>query len=197
MNLSTACTIASSLIHSKLDYCNSLLLNLPASSLKRLQFVLNSAARAVTNTSKFSHITPILKSLHWLKIEQRIHFKILSLITYKALDTNRPTYLRSLLTVQDIRNTRSASIVSLVHPTNPSRLKITNRSFFHIWLLFSGIVFLLIFVLAHNVLQKILLHLLLFLLFLLNSMLNSNLISSIILSLLNFFPFCWTDPSGS
>jgi hypothetical protein len=130
INLSTACTIASSLIHSKLDYCNSLLLNLPVSSLKRLQFVLNSAARAVTNTSKFSHITPILKSLHWLKIEQRIHFKILSL-TYKALDTNRPTYLRSLLTVQDIRNTRSASIVSLVHPTNPSRLKITNRSFFH------------------------------------------------------------------
>jgi hypothetical protein len=130
ISLSTACTIASSLIHSKLDYCNSLLLNLPASSLKRLQFVLNSAARAVTNTSKFSHITPILKSLHWLKIEQRIHFKILSL-TYKALDTNRPTYLRSLLTVQDIRNTRSASIVSLVHPTNPSRLKITNRSFFH------------------------------------------------------------------
>jgi hypothetical protein len=98
--------------------------------LKRFQFVLNSAARAVTNTSKFSHITPVLKSLHWLKIEQRIHYKILSL-TYKALDTNHPTYLRSLLTVQDIRNTRSASIVSLVHPANPSRLKITNRSFYH------------------------------------------------------------------
>jgi hypothetical protein len=67
-----------------------------------------------------------------------------------------------------------------------------------IWLLFSGIVCLLIFVLALNVLQKILLHLLLFLLFLLlNSMLNSNIISSIILFLLNFFLFCWTDPSGS
>jgi hypothetical protein len=196
INLSTACTIASSLIHSKLDYCNSLLLNLPTSSLKRFQFVLNSAARAVTNTSKFSHITPVLKSLHWLKIEQRIHYKILSL-THKALDTNRPTYLRSLLTVQDIRNTRSASIVSLVHPTNPSRLKITNRSFF-IWLLFSGIAFLLIFVLAPNVLQEILQHLLLHLLcLLLNSMLNSNLISSIILFLLDFFLFCWTDPSGS
>jgi hypothetical protein len=195
MNLSTACIIASSLIHSKLDYCDSLLLNLPASSLKRFQFVLNSAARAVTNTSKFSHITPILKSLHWLKIEQRIHFKILSL-TYKALDSNRPAYLRSLLTVQDIRNTRSASIVSLVHPTNPSRLKITNRSFFHMApVLWNRLPTNLR---ALNVLQKILLHLLLFLLFLLvNSMLNSNLISSIILSLLNFFPFCWTDPSGS
>jgi hypothetical protein len=117
-------------MHSKLDYCNSLLLNLPASSLKRFQFVLNSAECAVTKTSKFSHITPVLKSLHWLKIEQCIHYKILSL-THKALDTNCPIYLRSLLTVQDIRNTRSASIVSLVHPTNPSHLKITNRSFFH------------------------------------------------------------------
>ena len=32
----------------------------------RLQLVLNSAARAVTKTPKFHHITPILKSLHWL-----------------------------------------------------------------------------------------------------------------------------------
>jgi hypothetical protein len=64
----TACTIATALIHSKLDYCNSLLLNLPASSKNRLQFVLNSAARAVTKTSRFHHITPVLKSVHWLKI---------------------------------------------------------------------------------------------------------------------------------
>jgi len=60
----TVSTIATSLIHSKIDYCNSLLLNLPATQTSRLQLVLNSAARAVTKTSKFHHITPILKSLH-------------------------------------------------------------------------------------------------------------------------------------
>ena len=65
---STACTIATSLIHSKIDYCNSLLLNLPATQTNSLQLVLNSAARAVTRTPKFNHVTPILKSLHWLKI---------------------------------------------------------------------------------------------------------------------------------
>jgi len=41
----TACTIASSLIHSKIDYCNSLLLNLPAKQTNRLQFVLNVMQR--------------------------------------------------------------------------------------------------------------------------------------------------------
>jgi len=58
----TACTIATSLIHSKIDYCNSLLLILPATQKNRLQLVLNSAARAVTKIPKFHHITPILKS---------------------------------------------------------------------------------------------------------------------------------------
>ena len=71
----TACTIATSLIHSKLDYCNSLYLNISNQQLNRLQLVLNSAARAVTKTPKFHHITPHLKSLHWLKITQRIQYK--------------------------------------------------------------------------------------------------------------------------
>jgi len=44
----TASTIATSVIHSKIDYCNSLLLNLSATQTNRLQLVLNSAARAVT-----------------------------------------------------------------------------------------------------------------------------------------------------
>ena len=47
----TACTIATSLIHSKLDYCNSLFLNLNCQQTNRLQLILNSTARAVTNAS--------------------------------------------------------------------------------------------------------------------------------------------------
>jgi hypothetical protein len=126
----TACTIATALIHSKLDYCNSLLLNLPSSSTSRLQFVLNSSARAVTETSRFHHITPVLKSFHWLKINQRIHYKVISL-TYKLLLSDQPSYLRSLLSLQSSRSTRSSSVVTLTRPSNPSRSKITNRSFYH------------------------------------------------------------------
>jgi len=38
---------------------------------------------------------PILKSLHWLKINQRIQYKILSL-TYQVLTTAQPGYLQNL-----------------------------------------------------------------------------------------------------
>src|SRR5664279_4905830 len=79
LDLTTAKRIATSLVHSRLDYCNSHFLNLPSTELNRLQIVLHATARAVTKTSTFLHITPILKSLHWLKINQRIHYKILSL----------------------------------------------------------------------------------------------------------------------
>jgi len=84
LDLSIAHTIATSLIHSKLYYCNPLLFNLPHSQLGRPQLILNSSARAVYKTPKFAHISPVLKSLHWLKIEQRIQYKVASL-TYKVL----------------------------------------------------------------------------------------------------------------
>ncbi len=128
IDLPTATTIAVSLIHSKLDYCNSLFLNLPNTQLDKLQSVLNSAARAITSASKYSRITPILKSLHWLKINERIHYKILSL-TYSAIQFNQPSYLRNLLTIQNKINTRSSSSITLIRPSNPSNLKITNRSY--------------------------------------------------------------------
>ena len=79
-------TIATSLVQSKLDYCNSLYLNLPAYHITKLKVIQNNMARAVTSKRKFDRITPTLRSLHWLKIKQRIQYKIISL-TY----TGQPT----------------------------------------------------------------------------------------------------------
>ena len=115
IDLPTATTIAVSLIHSKLDYYISLFLNLPNTQLDKLQSILNSAARAIISTSKYSRITPILKSLHWLKIKERIHYKLLSL-TYSAIQFNQPLYLRTLLNIQNKLNTRSSSSVTLIRP---------------------------------------------------------------------------------
>ena len=44
------------------------------------------------HVSKYQHITPILKKLHWLPIKQRIDYK-LCLLTYKTLTNQQPTYL--------------------------------------------------------------------------------------------------------
>ena len=65
--------------YSKLDCCNSLYLNLPQKQISRLQLLQNFLARAVTGTLKTEHITPVLKSLHLLKIKERIHYKIIFL----------------------------------------------------------------------------------------------------------------------
>ena len=61
LDFTTAKTTATSLIHTKVDYCNSLFLNFPRSQLDRLQLILNSAARTVSRTPHFTHISPILK----------------------------------------------------------------------------------------------------------------------------------------
>ena len=62
---------------SRLDYCNSLLVNRPASQILRLQRVQNNAARLITRTSRHDHVTPVLRGLHWLLVASRIHFKVL------------------------------------------------------------------------------------------------------------------------
>ena len=74
----------------------SLLYGLPKHLLNRLRLIQNTAARIVTLSKRFDHITPILFKLHWLPLGYRIHFKIL-LLVYKCLNGLAPTYLSELL----------------------------------------------------------------------------------------------------
>jgi len=96
-------------IISRIDHCNSLLYGLPNNLIDRLQYVLNSAARLITMTRKFDHITQSLIDLHWLPVRQRIEFKI-ALITYKALNSLAPCYIRNLISPYvPTRSLRSSS----------------------------------------------------------------------------------------
>ena len=112
------------------DYCNPLYYGLPKFQINRLQHIQNALARTVVQAPKFKHITPILKSLHWLKVSERIEYKITSL-TYKILNTTQPLYLYDLVSIQPPHghNTRSSPYVTLIKPS--SSLKVTHRSFRH------------------------------------------------------------------
>ena len=63
----------------RIDYCNGLLYIVPAAHLSQ-----NTAARLITFTPKFDHISPVLFKLHWLPVEYRIQYKI-GLLTFKAI----------------------------------------------------------------------------------------------------------------
>ena len=99
---SAAESLIHSLVTSRIDFCNSLLVGLPSAMLNRLQGVQNAAARLLTGTKKYDHITPILTELHWLPIKYRIEFKIL-LLTFKAVHGLAPGYVTSLIEQRRLR----------------------------------------------------------------------------------------------
>ena len=96
--LSRRCLLA--LVHamvlSRVDYCNSLWIGLPNIYLKKIQSVLNRAARLIFGLPPRTPTTSFIIELHWLPIKARIEFK-LCLITFKVLMFGKPEYLAELL----------------------------------------------------------------------------------------------------
>jgi len=82
-------SFVSALVFSRLDYCNSLLIDLPLTHIQRLQSVQNAAARLIFNLRRSDHITDALISLHWLRVPERIIFNVATL-TYRALHGSAP-----------------------------------------------------------------------------------------------------------
>ena len=92
----TSKTLLHAMIKNRIDYCNSLLCGLPDNCLNKLQRIQNAAAQFITGTAKFSHITPMLRSLHWLPIKQRVQFKMLILV-FNAINGLSPNYISNLV----------------------------------------------------------------------------------------------------
>jgi len=65
------------------------LVSLPAYQIDRLQSVLNAAARLVYSSRRYDHVTPLLHELHWLRMSQRINYK-LAVLVYRCLNGLAP-----------------------------------------------------------------------------------------------------------
>ena len=81
------------------------------------QSVMNAAARLIVSSSKFHHITPLLRQLHWLKAPERIAFKC-AVLVYKCLHGSAPScVIDELCQVADVKarqRLRSSSSSSLI-----------------------------------------------------------------------------------
>lgn len=85
-------SLVTSLVLTRLDYDNSTLAGILLYLLKWLQSVMNSAARLVLGSSRYDHVTPLLRQLHWLMAVERIDFK-LALLVDKCQHGAAPSYL--------------------------------------------------------------------------------------------------------
>uniref|UniRef100_A0A3B3TCC0 Reverse transcriptase domain-containing protein n=1 Tax=Paramormyrops kingsleyae TaxID=1676925 RepID=A0A3B3TCC0_9TELE len=84
LSLADAEKLVHAFVSSRLDYCNALLIGIPGKNIQRLQYIQNSAARILMRVRKHDHITPILKTLHWLPVPLRIEYKV-SLLTHQCI----------------------------------------------------------------------------------------------------------------
>ena len=102
---------------------------LPIYLIDRLQRIQNNAARLVTGSSKFDHVSPLLSSLHWLPVSDRIDYKISSL-TYSAVCGTGPAYLSELVQLYTpSRSLRSSSDTKLLHIPSVRTKSCGQRSF--------------------------------------------------------------------
>ena len=126
----TCHTAVRALITSRLDYCNSLLNGITNKNMVRLQSLQNKAARLVYMTPKHTPTSPLIVKLHWLRIPQRIQYKILTIV-FNSIHKEAPQYINELLhTYDSTYHLRSSKRTSLVIPKTHKRAG--DRSFSYI-----------------------------------------------------------------
>ncbi len=102
--------VISSLVFSKLYYGSTVWSNTTQKNIKKLQKVQNFAARIITRTRKYEHITPVIRQLGWsVPVADMLKY-YLGILTFKCLNGLAPDYLTTLFkdrsSVYDI-NTRN------------------------------------------------------------------------------------------
>ena len=132
-------TLASALVLSRIDYGNMALVSLPKVATQSIQSIINTTTRLIRGVRKIDYIAPVLKELHWLKIDERIEYKI-ALQMYKCLSNEGSVYLtRDLVPVaslpekQRLRSAKSKDVVLNKHKLKSLGLRRFNVSGPKLW----------------------------------------------------------------
>ena len=113
LDTKSAQLITQALVTSHLDYCNTLLARSSKYQIDKLQRIQNMSCRLICNINRYDHVSPAMRDLHWLKITERIVYK-LCLLVYKCRNNLAPKYLTELLpsrtSSRPLRSTHSVNI---------------------------------------------------------------------------------------
>ena len=93
-------SLVHSLITCRLDMCNSIFFGMSKSNISKLQTIQNAALRLILKLKKHDSVSDHFANLHWLNIEQRIHFKILVTV-FKCINSMAPAPLSNLLVIKN------------------------------------------------------------------------------------------------
>ena len=96
---------------SHLDYGNSILVNLPKSTVKPLHSIQNYTAKIICQKQKYASSTDCLYKLHWLPIHYRCIYKLMTIV-YKTLEEEEAQYL-----VNKLRFKTSIMTIDTMHQT--------------------------------------------------------------------------------
>ena len=96
ISVDAAKTLVNSFIASRIDYCNSLFHGATKVLFDKLQSVMNAAARLITGQRRFDNISDTLGDVHWLRVPQRVAYKVAAILR-RCLLGLYPEYLSSSL----------------------------------------------------------------------------------------------------
>ena len=92
--------------------------------------VINAAARLTSDSCRYDHVTPLLNDLHWLRVPERITYKLCVLV-YNCLHDTALRYLQDIIQPVEVTSScrlRSASSSALVVPAT-RRSSLGDRAF--------------------------------------------------------------------
>ena len=121
-------SLVHALLTSKMDFCNTLLFNIPNLHLKPLERIQKAAARMILQQSKYDDAFPLMKQLHWLPIRQRIIYKIL-ILSFKALHNQAPVYISDLISPYNPTRALRSADKSYLTPFTTKKTTYGDRSF--------------------------------------------------------------------